>query len=87
MTETTGLRIEALGREEGGVQINISRSGVSVSLRDTPLIKAKGKSIDEAVDACWRDLFSSMIEYEVMPFYLERMREKRERLLAVTGSE
>lgn len=40
--------LTALSKADGGVQVNISASGVRVSTRYTPLVSCKGKTIFEA---------------------------------------
>ncbi len=44
--------LKALSQCKGGVQVNMSRSGATVTTRYTPLVKGQGKSLLEAAGNC-----------------------------------
>jgi hypothetical protein len=54
----TNELLEALAQAKGGVQINVSRSGATVSTRYTPLTKGRGANVFAAARACASNLRS-----------------------------
>lgn len=52
----TNELLEALAQADGGVQINVSRSGATVSTRYTPLVKGHGANVFAAARACASNL-------------------------------
>jgi hypothetical protein len=52
----TNELVEALAQAEGGVQINVSRSGATVSTRYTPLVKGRGANVYAAARSCASNL-------------------------------
>lgn len=67
--EIEGLRkrtvqiLDALSKATGGVQVNISNSGAKVTTHYTPLARGKGKTLQEAVEDCARQLQGCVAEY------------------------
>jgi hypothetical protein len=81
MLKETENKIYKLSQENGGIQINLSKSGVKVSTRDTPGIVGVGIDIDEAVYNCWEKLLIRIDDFSKEIFYFDKMSQKKRRLL------
>lgn len=82
MKDITLKKLNALSKESGGIQINISKLGVKVSTRDTPGVNAKSDNLDDAVLDCWEKLMSYIDWFAANDsFYKEKMNAKKDRLI------
>ena len=68
--------IDALAIGPGGVQINVTEAGVTVSTRYRPTITARGNSIEEAVFAVAKKAY----KYAYHPEVVQALEEYDERV-------
>jgi hypothetical protein len=55
--------LNALKQADGGVQVNLTRKGVTVSTRYTPLVKGKGDTLFDAALECARKVAKAVEEH------------------------
>jgi len=54
--------LDALKQENGGVQVNLTRKGVTVSTRYTPLVKGQGDTLFKAAFECAQKVLNAVKE-------------------------
>ncbi|MHB8107896.1 MAG: hypothetical protein ACYDH4_10810 [Candidatus Cryosericum sp.] len=68
-----------MAQARGGVQVNVTPSGVTVSTRYTPLVKGRGTTVFKAAFDCAQNLYAALerhpLQCKLCPDVLKALNE------------